>query len=133
MERLLGLHVLGRIPGVRLASSPFSSKCAMNRSSASSRRLKTRSSASSRSFFGISPYGVMWFGFDHRQVEPGLDGVVEEDRVQDGARAGGDTPNDTLETPSEVFTPGSLLLDSPDPVDRLDRRWPPLLVAGGQR
>ena len=36
------------------SSSPFDSKCAMKRSSASSRRLKTRSSASSRSSSEIS-------------------------------------------------------------------------------
>ncbi len=44
---------------------------------------------------------------DHREVEPGLHAVVEEDGVQHRARAGGETPNETFETPSEVFTPGS--------------------------
>jgi hypothetical protein len=54
VQRLLGLHALGRVGGLRLASSPFDSKWAMKRSSASSRRLKTRSSVSSRSSSEIS-------------------------------------------------------------------------------
>ena len=44
---------------------------------------------------------------DHRQVEPGLDAVVQEDRVQDRARAAATTPKETFETPSDVLTPGS--------------------------
>ena len=48
---------------------------------------------------------------DHREVEPGLDAVVQEDRVEHRARAAGETPNDTFETPSEVLTPGQLLLE----------------------
>ena len=49
------------------------------------------------------------------------------------ARAPGETPKETFETPSEVFTLRDLLLDRFDPRDRLDRRRPPLLVAGRQR
>ena len=45
-------------------------------------------------------------GIDHRQVEPGLDAVVQEHRVEDGAAGRGETPKETLETPSEVLTPG---------------------------
>ncbi len=68
------------------SSSPFDSKCSMKRSSASSRRLKTRSSASSRSSSEISRVGRDVVRVDHREVEPGLDAVVEEDRVEHRAR-----------------------------------------------
>ena len=59
----------------------------MKRSSASSRRLKTRSSVSSRSSSRDLGVGRDVVGVDHRQVEPRLHAVVEEDRVEHRARA----------------------------------------------
>jgi hypothetical protein len=48
-------------------------------------------------------------GVDHREVEPRLHAVVQEDRVEHRARRG-ETPKETLETPSEVLTCGSACL-----------------------
>ena len=88
VERLLGLHALGGV-GARPPPPPrpSDSKWPMKRSSASSRRLKTRSSASSRSFSRDLRVGRDVVRVDHRQVEPGLHAVVEEDRVEHRARA----------------------------------------------
>ena len=47
-------------------------------------------------------------------------------------RAGTPTPKDTLETPSEVFTPGMFSLIARMPSIGRDRARPPLLVAGGE-
>ena len=82
------------------------SKWPMNRSRASSRRLKTRSSASSRSPSGISPYGVMWFGLTIARSRPASTQWCRNTEFRT-ARAGGPTPKDTFETPSEVLTPGT--------------------------
>ena len=46
------------------------------------------------------------FGMDERAVEPGLDAVVEEDRVEHRARVGA-RPKETFEMPSDVNDPGS--------------------------
>ena len=70
-------------------------------------------------------------GVDHRQVEAGLDAVVEEDRVEDGAGRRRDAEGDVGDA-ERGLDAGDLGLDPADPLDRLDRRWPPLLVAGGQ-
>ena len=78
----------------------------MNRSRASSRRLKTRSSASSRSASGISPYGVMWFGLTIARSRPASTQWCRKTELRT-ARAGRPTPNETFETPSEVLTPGT--------------------------
>ncbi len=61
-------------------------------------------------------------GVDHRQVEPGLDAVVQEDRVEDRAGGLAETPKETLETPSEVLTPGmpSLIARMPSIVATAD-------------
>jgi hypothetical protein len=45
-------------------------------------------------------------GVDDGHVEAGLDAVVQEHGVEHGARVLR-SPNDTLETPSVVSTPGS--------------------------
>ena len=113
------------------ASSPLDSKWAMKRSSASSRRLKTRSSVSSRSSSEISRVGRDVVRVDHRQVEPGLDAVVQEDRVEDGARPRRDAEGDVGDAERGLHA-GDLGLDPADALDRLDRRGLPLLVAGGQ-
>ena len=70
---------------------------------------------------------------DHREVQPGLDAVVQEDGVQDARARAAPMPKETLETPSEVLTPGQLGLDQADALDRLDRGRLPLVVAGGER
>ena len=84
---------------------------AMKRSSASSRRLKTRSSASSRSSSGISAYGVMWFGLTIARSSPASTQWCRKTELST-ERAGRPMPNETLETPSEVLTPGSSALIS---------------------
>ena len=78
----------------------------MKSSSASSRRLKTRSSASSRSASGISPYGVMWFGLTIARSSPASTQWCRKTEFRT-LRAGRPMPKQTLETPSDVFTPGS--------------------------
>ena len=128
----------GSMPAVGSAASASSacaalpSKWAMKRSSASSRRLSTRSSASSRSVSSISAYGVMWFGLTIARSSPASTQWCRKTEFRT-ERAGSPTPNETLETPSEVSTPGSCLLDQADALDRLDRGRPPLLVARGER
>ena len=49
------------------------------------------------------------------------------------ARAPGETPKETFETPERGLHAGDLLLDRFDPRDRLHRRRPPLLIAGRER
>ena len=68
---------------------------------------------------------------DHRQVEAGLDAVVEEDRVEDGARPRADPEGDVGDAERGLHL-GDLGLQPADALDRLDRRRFPLLVAGGQ-
>ena len=77
----------------------------MKRSSASSRRLKTRSSVSSRSSSPISLYGVMWFGLTIARSRPASTQWWRNTELST-ARPTGDTPKLTFDTPSEVFTPG---------------------------
>src|SRR5215207_2029599 len=96
-------------PAASSASSPLDSKWAMNFSRASSEWLKTRSSVSSRSWSGISAYGVMWFGFTIARSSPAWTQWCRKTELRT-AWAGGETPKETLETPSEVFTPGSSAL-----------------------
>ena len=47
---------------------------------------------------------------DHREVESGLDAVVQEDASSSTSRAALPKPKETFETPSEVCTPGSSAL-----------------------
>ena len=68
---------------------------------------------------------------DHRQVEPGLDAVVEEDRVEDRARPRRDAEGDVGDA-ERGLDAGDLRLDPADALDRLHRRGLPLLVAGGE-
>ncbi len=100
------------------ACSPLDSKWAMNRSSASSRRFQTRSSASSRSPSGISPYGVMWFGLTIARSSPASTQWCRKTELRT-ARAGCETPKETFETPSEVWTPG---------ISALMRRMPSIVA-----
>ena len=89
------------------SSSPdLDSKCSMKCWSASSERLNTRSSASLRSSSGISPYGVMWFGLTIARSSPASTQWWRKTELST-ERAGTPMPNETLETPSEVLTPGS--------------------------
>ena len=78
----------------------------MNRSSASSRRLKTRSSASSRSSGRDLRVRRDVVRVDHRQVETGLDAVVQEHAVERRSGRAARRRSETLQTPSEVLTPG---------------------------
>ena len=91
------------------SSGPLLSKCSMNLSRASSERSKTRSSASSRSSSGISPYGVMWLGLTIARSRPASTQWCRKTELRT-ARAPGEIPKETLDTPSEVFTPGSSAL-----------------------
>ena len=69
---------------------------------------------------------------DHREVEAGLDAVVQEDGVEDAARGQADAERDVRDAERREHA-GQLLLDQADALDRLDRGRAPLLVAGGQR
>ena len=75
----------------------------------------------------------MWFGLTIARSSPASTQWCRKTRVEDARAPAAPTPNETFETPSEVLTPGQLLLDPPDALDRLDRRRPPLLVAGRER
>jgi hypothetical protein len=70
-------------------------------------------------------------GVDHRQVEPGLDAVVQEDRVERGAGRLADAEGDVGDA-KRGLDARDLRLDPADPLDRLHRRGLPLVVAGGQ-
>ena len=69
---------------------------------------------------------------DHRQVEPGLHAVMEEDGVQDAARRDADAERDVGDA-ERGLDARQLGLDQPDALDRLDGARLPLVVAGGQR
>jgi hypothetical protein len=69
---------------------------------------------------------------DHREVQAGLDAVVQEDRVQHRAGGHADAEGDVGDAERGLHA-GQLGLDQPDALDRLDGRRPPLLVARGQR
>ena len=69
---------------------------------------------------------------DHRQVEPGLDAVVQEHAVEHAAGGQADAEADVRDA-ERGLDAGDLRLDQADPLDRLDRARPPLLVAGRQR
>ena len=69
---------------------------------------------------------------DHREVQPGLDAVVQEDGVQDRARRHADAEGDVGDA-ERGLDAGQLGLDQPDALDRLDGGRLPLVVAGGQR
>ena len=47
---------------------------------------------------------------DERAIEAGLDAVVQKDGVECRARGRLESPKETLETPSDVSTPGNSLL-----------------------
>ena len=74
----------------------------------------------------------MWFGLTIARSRPASTQWCRKTELRT-ERAGSPMPNETFETPSEVSTPGSFCLDRADALDRLDRRRPPLLVAGRQR
>jgi hypothetical protein len=57
---------------------------------------------------------------DHRQVEAGLDAVVEEDRVEDGPGPWRDAEGDVGDAEGRLHA-GKLGLDLADPLDRLHR------------
>ena len=61
---------------------------------------------------GGTEFGVRrdLFGVDDRHVEPGGDAVVQHHASSAPRAPAGLRPNDTLETPSEVSTPGSRAL-----------------------
>ncbi len=68
---------------------------------------------------------------DHRQVEPGLDAVMQEDRVQDRAGGGRDAEGDVRDAQAGLDA-RDLLLDPADALDRLDGGRLPLVVARGE-
>ena len=74
----------------------------------------------------------MWLGLTIARSRPAWTQWCRKAELST-ARAPGETPKETFETPSEVFTSGDRLLDRFDPRDRLHRRRSPLLIAGGER
>ena len=74
----------------------------------------------------------MWFGLTIARSSPASTQWWRKTELST-ERAGTPMPNETLETPSEVLTPGSSDLISADALDRLDRGRLPLVVAGGER
>ena len=122
MQRLLGLHALGRVGGLAAsASSPLRLEVVDEPLERVLAAVEDEVVGELALLVGDLAVGRDVVRVDHREVEPGLDAVVQEDRVEDRARAGGETPKETLETPSEVFTPGSSALIAADALDRLDR------------
>ena len=119
-------------PAPIVAAAPFASKWAISRSSASSRRLSTRSSASSRSVSRISPYGVMWFGLTIARSSPASTQWCRNTLLITLARRQPDAERDVRDA-ERGLDARDLRLDQADPLDRLDRRRPPLLVAGRER
>ena len=74
----------------------------------------------------------MWFGLTIARSRPASTQWCRKTELST-ERAGSPMPKETLETPSEVLTPGSSCLDRADALDRLDGGRPPLLVARGER
>ena len=120
VERLLGLHALGRVgPPSSSSVSPFCSKWPMKRSSASSRLIEDEVVGQLALVLGDLVVGRDVVGVDHREVEPRLHAVVEEDRVEHRARARRDAERDVRDA-QRGLDAGQLGLDPPDAVDRLD-------------
>ena len=69
---------------------------------------------------------------DHREVQPGLDAVVQEDGVQDRARGRRDAEAHVRDAERGLHA-GDLGLDAADALDRLDGGRLPLVVTGGER
>ncbi len=69
---------------------------------------------------------------DHREIEPGLDAVVQEDGVEDRSRLKADAEAHVGDAEARLDA-RELLLDRADALDRLDRRRLPLVVAGRER
>ena len=74
----------------------------------------------------------MWLGLTIARSSPACTQWCRKTELST-ARAPGETPKETFETPERGLHAGDLGLDPADALDRLDRRRPPLLVAGGQR
>ena len=125
------VRIVGRRRRASRSRSTFSNR-SIRRASASGRRLKTRSSQRSRSSASISKYGVMSLRVDERHVETGLDAVMQEDRVERGARG-------RLEAERNVGNSQrrerarQLALDRGDAFDRFERRGEKLGFAGRER
>ena len=132
VQRLLGLHPLGRVAGllrVLLALRLEVGDEPLQRVLAA---VEDEVVGQLALLVGDLRVGGDVVRVDHRQVEPGLDAVVQEDRVEDGAGRGRDAEGDVGDA-ERGLDAGQLGLDPADALDRLDRRGPPLLVAGGQR
>ena len=132
VQRLLGLHALGRVRDLGLGLGAL--------------RLEVRDEDLERVIAAVEDEVVgeraLVLGdlavrrdvvrVDHRQVEPRVHAVVQEDRVEDRARARRDAEADVRDA-ERGLDAGDLGLDAADALDRLDRRRLPLVVAGRQR
>jgi hypothetical protein len=106
VQRLLGLHARGRVGrlglGLRALGLEVLDEDLERVVAAVEDRGRRRACARRRDL----AVGRDVVRVDHRQVQPGLDAVVQEDEFRT-TRAAGPMPKDTLETPSDVLTPGS--------------------------
>ena len=133
VQRLLGLHALGRVGHLGLLLLALG--------------LEVRDEALQRVLAAvedevvgelallseISPYGVMWFGLTIARSSPASTQWCRKTEFRTARARGRRRRSETFETPSEVLTPGISALIAADALDRLDRGRLPLVVAGGQR
>ena len=80
----------------------------------------------------VDPEGEYPPGVDYRRVEPSLDALVEEDRVEDVTCCGVETERDVRKT-EDRGDPWELRLDRLDPFDCLDAVAATLFHARRQR
>ena len=115
------------------SSSPdLDSKCSMKCWSASSDAVEHEVVGELALLVGDLAVGRDVVRVDHREVEPGLHAVVEEDGVEHRAGGHADAERDVGDA-ERGLDAGELRLDQPDALDRLDRGRLPLVVAGGER
>ncbi len=101
------------------ASSSRPSKCSMKRCERVLAAVEDEVVGELALLLGDLAVGRDVVRVDHRQVEPGLDAVVQEDRVEDGAR-GHPEPEGDVGDAERGLDARQGLLDRADPLDRLD-------------
>ena len=124
MERLLGLHALGRVGGRRPALVAVGALGLEVGDEALERVVAAvEHEVVGELALGLGDLGVRGdvVGVDHRQVEPGLDAVVQEHAVEHRAGRQADAEADVADA-ERGLDAGQLALDQPDALDRLAPR-----------